>query len=99
LWPLILGAAACCIAAAVRGQSVTFKQCWQFTKPRYGQILGLFLASLTITWIALMGYMVLCGLIIGLGALALQSVPSQVSGVLASSRLSASTSSALCSAW
>lgn len=83
LWPLILGAAACCIAAAVRGQSVTFKQCWQFTKPRYGQILGLFLASLTITWIALMGYMVLCGLIIGLGALALQSVPSQVSGVLA----------------
>ncbi|HEX8235857.1 MAG TPA: hypothetical protein VF600_07855 [Abditibacteriaceae bacterium] len=83
LWPLILGAAACCIAAAVRGQTVSFKQCWQFTRPRYGQILGLFMASLMVAWVAMMGYMLLCGLIIGLGALALQSVPGQVTTVLA----------------
>jgi hypothetical protein len=83
LWPLILGAAACCIAAAVRGQSVTFKQCWQFTKPRYGQILGLFVASAMITWMAMIGYMLLCALIFGVGAFALQSVPGQVTAVLA----------------
>lgn len=40
LWPLVIGAVACCLAAAVRGQAVTFGQCWQFTRPRYWSILG-----------------------------------------------------------
>ena len=38
--PLIYGATACVIAAAVRGQKVTFGQVWGFTKPRYGALLG-----------------------------------------------------------
>jgi hypothetical protein len=47
--PLIYGAVSCCVAAAVRGQSVRFRQCWEFTKPRYGAMLG----ALFLSWIVL----------------------------------------------
>ncbi len=40
LTPLKLSVAACCIAGAVRGQNVTFAQCWEFSKPRFGAMLG-----------------------------------------------------------
>lgn len=54
--PLIAGAACCCIAAAVRGQSVSFKQCWQFTEPRYWSMVAMHVVSLIIafvTWLVL----------------------------------------------
>ena len=51
---LPLGATVCCIAAAVRGQRVTFKQCWQFTKPRYWPLVGVsVLAKLILGFAAL----------------------------------------------
>jgi hypothetical protein len=39
LTPIVIGAVACSVAAAVRGQSVEFGQCWRFTQPRYWQVL------------------------------------------------------------
>lgn len=47
--PLAYGAVSCATAAAVRGQSITFKQVWGFTKPRYGALLGV----LILAWILL----------------------------------------------
>jgi hypothetical protein len=82
LWPMILGAATCCIAAAVRGQQVTFKQCWLFTKPRYGSILGLFLGAAIVAWLAMFAYIMICVVMVGVGAMALRSAPSQVGVVL-----------------
>jgi hypothetical protein len=39
LSPIAIGAVACCVAAAVRGQNVEFGQCWRFTQSRYWQAL------------------------------------------------------------
>ena len=46
-YPTIIGAVACSVTAAVRGQKIEFEQCWQFSRPRYGgMLLQLFLAIL-----------------------------------------------------
>jgi hypothetical protein len=45
LTPLAIGSVICCVAAAVRGQSVEFGQCWRFTQPRYWSVLGLHLLA------------------------------------------------------
>jgi hypothetical protein len=82
LWPMILGAATCCIAAAVRGQQVTFKQCWLFTKPRYGSILGLFLGAAVVAWLIMFAFIMVCVVMVAVGAMALRSVPSQVGTML-----------------
>ncbi|MBV9469607.1 MAG: zinc ribbon domain-containing protein [Abitibacteriaceae bacterium] len=73
LKPLITGVVACCIAAAVRGQRVEFKQCWQFTKPRFWPMVGLSVLALIVTMFALMGFFAICGLIFGLGFLIFRS--------------------------
>ena len=39
VFPLVSGAGCCAMAAAVRGQRITFGQVWEFTKPRYGALL------------------------------------------------------------
>lgn len=39
--PLSIGSVVCCIAASVRGQTVSFGQCWNFTQPRYWVMLGM----------------------------------------------------------
>ncbi len=69
--PLLFGAVSCCMAGAVRGQKVSFSQCWSFTKPRYGPLLGVvflsylvFIGAILIFYIAaillgLLGYFVL----------------------------------------
>ncbi len=64
--PIFLGVVACCVAAAVRGQNVSFSQCWQFAQARFGGMLGWFLATMFITFVVLG---VLCGVFIGLFAL------------------------------
>ena len=51
--PLIVGATCCCIAAAVRGQRVTFRQCWQFTAPRYWSVVALHILALILLGIAI----------------------------------------------
>jgi len=43
--PVLIGAVACCIAAAVRGQTVTFRQCWTFFRPRYWPTVGQYLMT------------------------------------------------------
>ena len=62
-WPLIYGAAACCIAAAVRGQSITFGQVWDFTKPRYGALLLLLLLTGLLLFAGIMAAMFVAGII------------------------------------
>ncbi len=45
VYPLIPGAGCCAIAAAVRGQRIGFGQVWDFTKPRFGALLGITILS------------------------------------------------------
>src|SRR5215216_4333631 len=40
LTPLQIAVAACSVAAAVRGQDVSFGQCWEFAKARYPGMIG-----------------------------------------------------------
>ena len=51
-YPLGVGSCACCIAAAVRGQRITFGQVWDFTKPRYGALLLLTFLSFLLMSVA-----------------------------------------------
>ena len=44
-YPLVPGAGCCAIAAAVRGQRITFNQVWEFTKPRFGALILVTLLS------------------------------------------------------
>ncbi len=44
--PLVYGSVSCAVAGAVRGQDITFKQVWGFTKPRYGALLGVLILAL-----------------------------------------------------
>lgn len=75
LKPIITGVVACCIAAAVRGQRVEFKQCWQFTKPRLWPMVGLSVLALIVAMFAILGFFLACGLIFGLGFLVFRSMP------------------------
>jgi len=75
VWPLLSGAAVCCVAAAIRGQRVRFGHCWQFTQPRYWPLVGVVFSSFLIC----LGIFLLLGLacaalFIG-GALLLDNAP------------------------
>ena len=78
LWPLLTGATVCCVAAAIRGQRVEFKQCWQFTNPRYWPLVGV----IFLTFLYGIGIFLLLGLacvaIFAGGALLLQSASFEV---------------------
>ena len=52
--PLLFGAVACVIAAAVRGQNVRFSQVWGFTKPRYGALLGVLILAWVLFFVVLL---------------------------------------------
>lgn len=73
--PLLFGAVSCCVAAAVRGQRVKFSQCWAFSKPRYGPLLGTILLSYLILFGLMMAIFVAAGLVWLLGAWALSGAP------------------------
>lgn len=61
--PLLVGATACCIAAAVRGQNVGFKQCWHFTKPRFWPIVGQYLLCLILGFLGIAALIFICVLL------------------------------------
>lgn len=87
--PLLYGAASCCVAAAVRGQSVRFRQCWQFTKPRYGALLGVVFLSWIVLGAAFLA-LYLAGILVGVaGVWALSNAPEpvQIVGVVVGSVL------------
>jgi len=69
LTPLMTGPVACAIAAAVRGQTVSFKAGWEFTKPRYWSMLGFYLLALVIAGGIFLALMLVCGVIVLLGFL------------------------------
>ncbi len=73
--PFLFGAVSCCVAAAVRGQSVKFSQCWAFTKPRYGALLGTLLLSYLLFLGIIFALSIAAGLVFLLGAWALSSAP------------------------
>ncbi len=75
LTPLIIGATMCCIAAAVRGQPVHFAQCWQFTKGRFGPMLGMYVLGFIIVFAVMMAVFLLCGLLLFLGVQIFQNAP------------------------
>lgn len=85
LWPLGIGAVGCCLAAAVRGQKVSFGQCWQFTRPRYGGILGSCIAAGLLAIVITMGATIICLLVLALSTGAFAVLPRAmqwVSGIL-----------------
>jgi len=45
LTPIVIGSVGCCVAAAVHGHDVTIKDCWEFSKRRYGGILSAYITS------------------------------------------------------
>ena len=53
-FPLVYGACACAVAAAVRGQRISFGQVWDFTKPRYGALILLTLLSGLLLFVAVL---------------------------------------------
>lgn len=65
--PLLFGAVSCCVAAAVRGQGVGFRQCWEFTKPRYGAMLGALFLSWLIFFAAMIVFYIAI-VLLGIGA-------------------------------
>jgi hypothetical protein len=71
--PINIGASICCVAAAVRGQSVEFGQCWRFTQPRFWPILGLYFLSLMIATLVLMALAVIITLIVVAGITAFRN--------------------------
>ncbi len=76
--PLLYGAVSCCVAAAVRGQNVKFSQCWAFSKPRYGPLLGTLLLSYLILFAVMMALGLAAVLVGLLGAWALSNAPQPV---------------------
>ena len=64
LTPIIVGTCVCCLAAAVRGQTVSFNQCWQFTKSRFGPMLGMYLLALIITFGIFLALVIVGGLLV-----------------------------------
>ena len=76
--PLLYGAVSCCVAAAVRGQGVKFSQCWAFSKPRYGPLLGTMLLSYLILFAVIMALSLAGVLVFLLGAWALSNAPQPV---------------------
>ncbi len=81
--PLLYGAASCCVAAAVRGQGVRFRQCWQFTKPRYGALLGVIFLSVLVLG-AVFVALYIAAFVVGIaGVWALSSAPEPVQIVAA----------------
>lgn len=81
-FPLIIGASACCVAAAVRGQRVRFAQCWSFTRPRYWAILGQTILAGFMLGLSSMGVSVVLLIIGALGAYIMTSLPTIVQGFM-----------------
>lgn len=52
VYPLVPGAGCCVIAAAVRGQRITFGQVWDFTKPRFGALILITFLSVLLMGVA-----------------------------------------------
>jgi hypothetical protein len=77
--PLIYGAVSCAIAAAVRGENITFGQVWDFTKPRYGPIIGVTLLSYIIAGIVALVLFIAGAIIFGLGAYIITFLPEPLS--------------------
>lgn len=73
--PLMVGATACAIAAAVRGQNITFSQCWRFFKPRYWPTVGQY---------------VLVSILAGLGFIGLTAIGT-IGGILVAAALNAAS--------
>lgn len=84
-FPLMAGACSCAIAAAVRGQRISFGQGWDFSKPRYGALVlitfvqGLLLSA-AIGVIMLGSVLVMAG---GTWLLSAIGAPDVVTGVVA----------------
>ncbi len=81
-FPLIIGASACCVAGAVRGQRIRFTQCWSFTRPRYWSMLGQTLLAVLVMWISLFGVMIVAGIVAALGAFVVMQLPRMVAAPL-----------------
>jgi len=76
--PLIYGSVSCAIAAAVRGEKITFGQVWDFTKPRYGALIGVLLLSFILFGIGVGGFCILAAIIFGLGVYVLDAAPEPI---------------------
>lgn len=84
-YPLMAGACSCAIAAAVRGQRITFGQVWDFSKPRYGALVLIAFVEVLLLSVAIVVIMLLGALVMVGGAWLLSAIkaPDSVSAVVA----------------
>ena len=75
LTPLPIGAVVCCAAAAVRGQSVEFNQCWKFTQPRYWMMLAMYFLAAIVAFLVVGAFTVALVAVVAAGAFGFQSAP------------------------
>ena len=73
-YPLGVGSCACAVAAAVRGQRITFAQVWDFTKPRYGALLLITFLSFLLLMVAVIVASLLSVLLTVAGAWLLSAI-------------------------
>ena len=85
VYPLMAGACSCAIAAAVRGQRITFGQVWDFSKPRYGALVLIAFVEILLLGVAIVVIMLASALIMVGGAWLLSAIkaPDSVTAVLA----------------
>lgn len=80
LVPFQYGSVACCIAAAVRGQPISFMQCYAFSRVRYWAVLGQYILATIVAGTAIVGVIILISVLAGLliGLLSFVNVPTAV---------------------
>ena len=61
--PILLGAIGCSLAAAIHGRDVTFADCWNFAKRRYGAILLVYFVSSLVAFFIAFAAMIVVGLV------------------------------------
>ncbi len=81
-YPLMVGASACCVAGAVRGQNIKFAQCWSFSRPRYWSMLGQTFLAFLVMWLGAIGVAIAFGLVIALGVFTLSALPGFMAGLV-----------------
>lgn len=81
-YPLMVGASACCVAGAVRGQNIKFAQCWSFSRPRYWSMLGQTFLAFLVMWLGAIGAAIAFGLVIALGVFTLSALPGFMAGLV-----------------
>lgn len=62
--PIAIGSVGCCLAAAVHGRDITINECRAFFSKRYGAVLLVYILSVLVTVVFLIGLLLIVGVLI-----------------------------------